>query len=47
VIAGISLACAAICIATVGAGCLVCLGAASAGFSGAVSFCITTANLKS
>ncbi|WP_349864769.1 hypothetical protein [Leifsonia sp. WHRI 6310E] len=47
VIAGIALACSAICVVTVGAGCVACLGAASAGFSGTVSFCITTANLNS
>lgn len=44
VITGISIACAAICVATLGAGCLVCLGAASAGFSGTVTFCIGMAN---
>lgn len=47
VITGISIACAAICVATAGLGCVACLGAASAGFSGTVSFCITTANLNS
>jgi hypothetical protein len=44
VITGISIACAAVCVATLGAGCLVCLGAASAGFSGTVTFCIGMAN---
>ncbi|MBD5382582.1 hypothetical protein ACR8AL_14840 [Clavibacter sepedonicus] len=44
VITGISIACAAICVVTFGAGCLVCLGAASAGFSGTVTFCIGMAN---
>lgn len=47
VITGISIACAAICVVTVGLGCIACLGAASAGYSGTVSFCITTANLRS
>lgn len=47
VITGISLACAAVCVVTAGLGCIACLGAASAGFSGTVSFCITTANLNS
>lgn len=46
-IAGISIACAAVCVVTAGFGCLACLGAASAGFSGTVSFCITHANLNS
>jgi|GEM_PF-1704867 len=43
-IAGLSIACAAVCIVTIGWGCLGCLGAASAGFSGTVSFCVTKAN---
>jgi hypothetical protein len=47
VITGISIACAAVCVVTVGLGCIACLGAASAGFSGTVSYCITTANLNS
>jgi hypothetical protein len=47
VITGISIACAAVCVVTAGLGCIACLGAASAGFSGTVSYCITTANLNS
>ncbi|WP_158866131.1 hypothetical protein [Leifsonia sp. AG29] len=47
VITGISIACAAVCVVTAGIGCIACLGAASAGFSGTVSYCITTANLYS
>lgn len=47
VITGISIACAAVCVVTAGLGCIACLGAAFAGFSGTVSFCITTANLNS
>lgn len=47
VITGISIACAAVCVVTAGLGCVACLGAASAGFSGTVSFCVTTANLHS
>ena len=44
VVTGIAIACAAICIITIGAGCLVCLGAASAGYSATVSSCIVIAN---
>jgi len=44
VVAGLSLACAAVCAVTLGAGCAVCLGAAAAGFSGTISFCIAWAN---
>lgn len=44
VVTGIAIACAAICIITIGTGCLVCLGAASAGYSGTVSSCIVIAN---
>jgi hypothetical protein len=46
-IAALAVACSAICVVTAGFGCIGCLGAASAGVSGTVSFCITTANLRS
>lgn len=44
VITALSIACAAICVVTAGAGCLVCLGAGSAGVSFTVTFCIGMAN---
>ena len=43
IVTGISLACSVACAATLGVGCAVCLGAAAAGFSGTVSFCIAWA----
>jgi hypothetical protein len=47
VITGLSIACSAVCVVTVGIGCPVCLGAASAGFGGTVGFCIQQAGTNS
>lgn len=47
VITGLSIACSAVCVVTVGIGCPLCLGAASAGFGGTVGFCIQQAGANS
>lgn len=43
-VTALTIACSAICIATVGTGCLVCLGAASAVTSGTITYCVGKAN---
>lgn len=43
-ITAITIACSAVCVVTVGLGCLACLGAASAVASGTINYCIQIAN---